>query len=246
MHYLAEAHTCITEEILPILIKNIFAEEFQKQEKNIINIISGNFEITMKEINDLKAEVSDLKDSLEFTENVIEKKVEKLETELDNLKDKVQDIWDYQIDPDYIQHKLIELEDRSRRNNMRIDGIKEEEGKTWEISEAKVTKVFKEKLGIEKEIIIERAHRTKRNYKDKDKKRPRTIVLRLANFKDKNIILKNVNKLKGSDVYINEDFSRETTELRKKLWEEVKQLRSEGKFAYLNYRSIITRDQGKK
>ena len=142
--------------------------------------------------------------------------------------------------------KLIKLGDRSQRNNIRIDGIKEEEGKTWEISEAKVTKVFKEKLGIEKEIIIERAHRTKRNYKDKDKKRPRTIVLRLANFKDKNIILKNVNKLKGSDVYINEDFSRETTELRKKLWGEVKQLRSQGKLACLNYRSIITRDQGKK
>ena len=102
---MAEAHTCITEERLQILIKNIFAEEFQKQKKKIINIISGNFEITMKEIKDLKAEVSDLKDSLEFTENVIEKKVEKLETELDNLEDKVQDIWDYQIDPDYIQHK---------------------------------------------------------------------------------------------------------------------------------------------
>ena len=75
---MAEAHTCITKEKLQILIKNIFAEEFQKQEKNIINIISGNFEITMKEIKDVKAEVSDLKDSLEFTENVIEKKVEKL------------------------------------------------------------------------------------------------------------------------------------------------------------------------
>ena len=87
--------------------------------------------------------------------------------------------------------------------------------------------------------MIERAHRTKRNYKDKDKKRPRTIVLRLENFKEKSIILKNVNKLKGSDVYINEDFSRETTD-------EVRQLRSEGKFAYLNYRTIITRDQGKK
>ena len=54
------------------------------------------------------------------------------------------------------------------------------------------------------------------NYKDEDKKSPRTIVLRLANFRDKSIILKNVNKLKGSDVYINEDFSRETTELRGK------------------------------
>ena len=176
----------------------------------------------MKEIKDLKAEVSDLKDSLEFTENVIEKKVGKLETELDDLEGKVQEIWDCQTNLDYIQHKLVELEDRSRRNNLRIDGIEEEEGETWKISEAKATKVFKEKLGIDKNIMIKRAHRTKRNYKDKDKKRPRTIVLRLANFKDKSIILKNVNKLKGSDVYINEDFSRETTELRKKLWDEVK------------------------
>ena len=71
-------------------------------------------------------------------------------------------------------------------------------------------------------------------------------MLGLANFKDKNVILKNVNKLKGSDVYINKDFSRETTELRKRLWEAVNQLPSEGKFAYLNYRSIITTNQGKK
>ena len=46
----------------------------------------------MKEIKGLKAEVSYLKDSLEFTENVIEKKVEKLETESDDLEGKVQKI----------------------------------------------------------------------------------------------------------------------------------------------------------
>ena len=93
--------------------------------------------------------------------------------------------------------------------------------------------------------MIEQAQRTIRNYKDKDKKHSNTIVLRLANFKDKSIILKNVNKLKGSDVHINEDFSRETTELRKKLCDKVKQLRSKGKYAYLNYCPIITRDHGK-
>ena len=70
---MAKAHTCITEERLKISIKGIFAEEFQKQEKNIINVISCNFEIAMKDINYLEAKVSDLKDSLEFTENVIEK-----------------------------------------------------------------------------------------------------------------------------------------------------------------------------
>ena len=71
------------------------------------------------------------------------------------------------------------------------DHIEEEVSEKWEISKAKVTKIFREKLGIEKDIIIERAHRTKMNYKDKDKKVPRTI-----------------KKLKGSGAYINRDFSR--------------------------------------
>ena len=54
--------------------QGIFAEEFKRQEKNIINIISGNFEITIPEIKDIKTEVSDLKNSLEFTEDIIEKR----------------------------------------------------------------------------------------------------------------------------------------------------------------------------
>ena len=105
---------------------------------------------------------------------------------------------------------------------------------------------FQREVGNRKRDNNRTSTLNEKELKDKDKERPRTIVLRLANFKDKNIILKNVNKLKGSDVYINEDFSRETTKLRKKLWGKVKQLRSQGKLACLNYRSIITRDQGKK
>ena len=35
------------------------------------------------------------------------------ETKLDYLEGKVQEIWDYQINPDYIQHKLVELQDGS-------------------------------------------------------------------------------------------------------------------------------------
>ena len=120
-----------------------------------------------------------------------------------------------------------------------------EEEEAWEISESKAVKVVKENLGIYKGIMIERAHRTKRNYKDKDKKRPRTIVLRLANFKDKSIILKNVNKLKGCYVYINEDFSRETTGLRKKLWDDVKQLSSEVNLLTLIIAQLLLMIKGK-
>ena len=37
-----------------------------------------------------------------------------------------------------MRNKLTELEDKSRRNNMRIDGIAEEPGETWEKCERKV------------------------------------------------------------------------------------------------------------
>ena len=41
------------------------------------------------------------------------------------------------IDPRYVADKLIELEDRSRRENLRVDGIKEEFKETWEQTKAK-------------------------------------------------------------------------------------------------------------
>ena len=55
------------------------------------------------------------------------------------------------------------------------------------------------------------------------------------------MILRNVQKLKRSSIFINEDFSKQTIDLRKELWKEVKQLRSEGKIAYLNYRTVVTK-----
>ena len=53
----------------------MFQEEFKMQERNILNIVSGNFENTMNEIKNLKQEYSELKSSLDFTEDVLERKV---------------------------------------------------------------------------------------------------------------------------------------------------------------------------
>ena len=58
-------------------------------------------------------------------------------------------------------NKLIELEDRSRRNNIRIDGIEEEQYETWDRCEEKVQKVIKDK-GIEDEVEIDHCHRMKK------------------------------------------------------------------------------------
>ena len=102
-------------------------------------------------------------------------------------------MYDCQLDPAFIEEKLIDLEDRSRRNNLRADGIKERPNETWEDCENQLHTLFKECLGIGEEVVIERAHRVKTD-KNKKGNTPRTIVSRILNYKDKVKILRNVKK----------------------------------------------------
>ena len=165
-----------------------------------------------------------------------------MEESLREVDTKVRDIYEYQVDLSYALEKLAELEDRSSRDNLCIDGINEEKGETWEMCETKVKNSFQEKLEIREGIIIERAHRTN----TADKKQPRKIVVKLADYKDKSMIFRKVYKPKGSDIFINEIFSKQTTDLRKELWKEVKQLRSEGKTVCLNYCTVVTKKRNNK
>ena len=160
-----------------------------------------------------------------------------------SLEEKVEEIYDYQIDPDEVEKKLTDLEDCSRRNNLRIDGAAEENGESWDGCERKVKEIFMDKLESENDIIIERAHRAgKSKYGKKDQ--PRTIVCKLLSYKDKIKVLQNCKKLKGSHIYINEEFCQATLQYRKELWKEVKRLREEeDKIAYLQYRSVVVKDK---
>ena len=67
------------------LIREIFRDEFEKQQKNLLNLMSGNLEITMNEIKSIKTEMNDLKKSIELTENVLEEKVQKCHEKAEHL-----------------------------------------------------------------------------------------------------------------------------------------------------------------
>ena len=71
-----------------------------------------------------------MRKSIEFTENQLEGKVNNTESKLADIEHRIEEIYDYQIDPEYVEQKLIDLEDRSRRNNLRVDGILETPGET--------------------------------------------------------------------------------------------------------------------
>ncbi|XP_047137525.2 uncharacterized protein LOC124814025 [Hydra vulgaris] len=210
------------------------------QEKNFTDIISANLKILTNRLDKIEKEVDvnkskvlsiendlrDFKESLNFQETTIMEKINKItkryEKEINNLN-----------------KKTLDLENRSRRNNLRLDGIFEKPNENWNECENAVKEMFKKQLKISNEIIIERAHRIGQ---PKEDKKPRTIVLKLLNFQDKTKILNATKNLRGTGIYVNEDFAKETMESRRMLWEEVKKLRLEAKYAVIKYDKIVSRE----
>ncbi|XP_065678108.1 uncharacterized protein LOC136093117 [Hydra vulgaris] len=210
------------------------------QEKNFTDIISANLKILTNRLDKIEKEVDvnkskvlsiendlrDFKESLNFQETTIMEKINKITKR-------------YEKEINDLNKKTLDLENRSRRNNLRLDGIFEKPNENWNECENAVKEMFKKQLKISNEIIIERAHRIGQ---PKEDKKPRTIVLKLLNFQDKTKILNATKNLRGTGIYVNEDFAKETMESRRMLWEEVKKLRLEGKYAVIKYDKIVSRE----
>ncbi|XP_065683941.1 uncharacterized protein LOC136096517 [Hydra vulgaris] len=137
---------------------------------------------------------------------------------------------------------LRELKDRLRRNNLRIDGVMENELENWNDTEKKVLNLFENRLSLNSHINIERSHRTRKKEEIKSK----TIIIKVLHCKDKVKVLQTANKLKGTGIYINEDFSNETREIRKGLLNEMKEHRKNSKYSVIIYDKLIVKDFRKK
>ena len=242
------------QNILIEMIKQLFTEMFKVQEEAIRKIVSSCNSDTIvglgrlsEEIQDnnerlerLNKETVDLKISLETSQEVFEKKFEKVDGNLSKQKHKedINELWE---DNDQLCERLRDLEDTSRRDNLRIDGIAEVGNETWEQTEEILQNLFEEKLQLES-ISVEIAHRVG----NKEKNNKRTIVVKLASFKDKLKIISEARKLKGTNISINEDYSKETLEIRKEKWKEVKELRKNGTYAILVYGKVVIKGKYRK
>ena len=79
----------ISEDRLKTLMKKIFKKEFEKQQENLLNLISGNSDITMAEIKKVQSDINELKASLEHTETVLKEKVAKTEKDVQKLQEQI-------------------------------------------------------------------------------------------------------------------------------------------------------------
>jgi len=204
----------------------IINDQMEKMEKRMCSL-AENHERLNRFYDEVKKEHEEFKDSLDFINAKTEETVVNLRSELNNIHE----------ENDYLRDSLRIQEDRSRRNNVRFDGITEETGETWAQAEQKVLKVLREKMDIEG-AEIERAHRVGKVKNGK----PRTIVAKFLRYKDKEMVLANWKGLKGTRIYVKEDFSADTLQLRSKLWTEVLNLRRQGKYAILKYDKIYQRN----
>ena len=130
-----------------------------------------------------------------------------------------------------LEEKNSEIEDRCGRNKLRFSGFTEkaEGGEIWEESDNLIRELIERNLEIEsKDMTIERAHRT--GSKTNGKKR--AIIAKFLNYKDKGAVLNQYRQKQfwKDNIYVNEEYSERTADLRKQLFEQTKEIRQSGKY----------------
>lgn len=132
----------------------------------------------------------------------------------------------------------MDLEDRSRRNNLLIFGVDERPDETSDsIIDTVVKDIFSDILKV-KVSSAERIHRIGRKVANKS----RPVIVKFVDHRKKEQVLRNCNKLKGTPISISEDFSKATRETRKKLWDDTATIRARGGKVRLAYTKIKVDD----
>ena len=142
-----------------------------------------------------------------------------------------------ELKKDNLQHRRnnIDIQARMRRNNLLFFGITESKG---ENCEEKLLHFIKEKLGIQEQPVIQRAHRfgkpTPTNVIGSKANRPRPIICLFLDHKQKELIKSKRFSLQAP-FGMADDLPREIREARKTLQGEMNELKKQGKRVTIAY-----------
>ena len=187
--------------------------------------------------------IAELKQSLQYTQH----EVEDLKTQMSkNQPLNTADVACMKEQLRRVEDNIDYIENQSRRNNVRIDGIPEEANETWEQTEEMVKQQMTKTFSIPQievdQIKIERAHRTGASKAKDGKNKPRTIMVKFTSFKDRELLLQKARQVKPRGIFVNEDYSSKTLMKRKELIPKMMALRAEGKYAYISFDKLVVKD----
>ena len=177
--------------------------------------LNSKFDNTQSDIQEVKRSNEQMKTETEgMKETVHDRKAEN-----DRLRKQTTDM---QERLDTLTIKADDLECRSKRHNVIFYGLHRPDCETGQDCEDALQDFLTDKLELSRTIEFDRVHRLN--------SKPNSLVIaRCTYFKDKNTILKARYKLKGSNIFLGEDFSVRVREIRKKLGPHLKAARDQGK-----------------
>ena len=219
---------------------------------------------TKEDISDLKKQMQDILDGInslnskweafEFRINELEDKIQKQDVTINENKQSIcainYDVEEYKETVNKLsetkktiqnmQTRADEAEDRAKRNNLIFAGIEESDSESWYDTETKLIGFIKNTLLVTADITFERVHRIG---KKGTTATPRLIVAMFSTFKDREQVKRSAHKLKGSNIYITEDFSKGTREIRKMLRQKKAELTDMVDKVQLNYKTLDVKDK---
>lgn len=139
----------------------------------------------------------------------------------------------------YLRKMINDQENRSRRNNLKIDGLPEAPNETPGNLYETVQKFFKDTLRLpESEAMrLDRVHRIGQMQHHRSK--PRTVILRFNWFEDRQKVWNKRRDLRDTGIWLREDFSKETEETRAKLYPYVQAARAKNMKSTLSVDALI-------
>ena len=168
----------------------------------------------------------------EMTE--ISERISHVESERDELKKENCVLKDRLVT---VEKTTEKMERQFKDNNLIIFGMKQKKNESGHECEQSVRTLISEKLQLSDDILLEKVHRL-------SAKEDSPIIARFTERRQKTAVLKARQKLKGTDIFVNEDFTERVRDVRRKLMPVLRDARESGKKATLVYDHLIV--DGKK
>ena len=191
------------------------------------------FKSVREEVSSLKDENAELRHSLEFTQSEVESLKVTVRDQDSQLK-----FFHEKLEANTgVGERVRVLEDFSRSKNLRITGLPQLTRETSEQTRHTVQKLINEKLQLD-DVLVKDAYRVGNSNTGSI---PKQVIAKLESTGDKFKCIKNGKNLKGSNIYVNEDLSQATMQIRNSKLDELKNMRKAGFIAYFSGANIVNR-----
>ena len=191
------------------------------------------FDFVKNEVKSLREENTELKYSVEFSQS----EMDSLKQTVQQQRTQIKSLLDMFENASAVEDRVRPLEDFSRAKNLRISGLPEFNDETSEQSRFSVQKLINENLQVEG-VEVTDAYSIGSSTGERSW---RPVIAKQESTTQKFKCLKNGKNLKGSRIYIIEDLSRATMQIRSSKLDELKRKRDEGYLAYFPGIDIVNR-----